>query len=152
MGEGSMGSVGLWEYSGDEASAPAIRQVIVKETSEYVYRLVPNGDWYLEGRLLETLSKVKSKHIVRMYGPPREDVRDDVPVIRLFLEHCPGADLTFLLEKQERKEKLPNNPLLEADIWAIFNCLALAVAVMDRGTEDPNAPAWSKTTEIAHYE
>ena len=39
----------------------------------------------------------------------------------------------------------------EADIWAVFNCLALGVAGMNLGTEDQDKPAWKKDTELCHY-
>ena len=123
---------------------------MVKETPLSSYD--DDEDPYIEGRILELLALAKSRHVLRQYGPLREDTNyANEKVIRLFLEYCPGGTLENLMEDNDRKERVSNDPLLEADVWAIFYCLALGVAVMGRGTEDPTLQ-WNKAYEIAHYE
>lgn len=80
---------------------------------------------------------------------------NDDHVIRLFLEFCPGGSLDSLLEDfytGRRRKPAPKEPLLEADIWTIFHCLALDASAMDCGTEDPIQRAWNRNTHIVHYE
>ncbi|KAF8857233.1 hypothetical protein BDZ45DRAFT_744619 [Acephala macrosclerotiorum] len=82
-------------------------------------------------------------------------MENGVPVIKLFLEYCPGGDMLKMMESNRilnsgAKAERPKNPFLEADIWTVFNCLASGLSVMDRGTEDEFAPAWNRDAEIAH--
>lgn len=136
LGAGGFGDVGLWEYQGDDAAAPAIKKAVVKQT---VFDEEAE-DPYAEGNIQYAFSKTGSKHIVKTYGPPRLNFFD-VKVVHLFLEYCPAGDLHQFLERKEMEEGegsqiAPDVPLFEADVWAIFNCLALGIAAMDRGTEE----------------
>jgi serine/threonine protein kinase len=149
LGRGSYGIAGLWEYEGSAETVPAIKQVVVKQTPLSAYD--KDEDPYIEGKILQLLAEAKSRHIIELYGPPREEAFNGEKVIRLFLEYCPGGTLEKLMEDDGRKERVSKRPLLEADVWAIFFCLALGVAVMDRGTEDQTLQS-SKAYEIAHYE
>jgi serine/threonine protein kinase len=150
LGSGAYGTAALWEYEGSEGAAPAIKQIVVKQTK--VDKSDNRADWEIEGRLMETLASVRSRHILRMYGPARKDSSYGRDMRRLFLEYCPGGDMEKLLEADGRKQIIPTRPFLEVDIWTMFYCMALGVAVMHRGTEDPNAEAWVRTTEIVHYD
>jgi serine/threonine protein kinase len=98
------------------------------------------------------LASIKSRHILRMYRSAEEEVNQGREVRRLFLEYCPGGNLSKLLERDARATITPINPFAEVDIWEVFNCLTLGVAVIHRGTKDPNATAWVRITEIAHYD
>ncbi|KUJ17529.1 kinase-like protein [Mollisia scopiformis] len=152
LGTGSYGIAGLWSYEGPADQAPPVQHVVVKQCSKSEYSLI-GTDPYIEGKLLEILSKIQSKHILRMYGSlVRAIGSDGQEDIRLFLEYCPGGDLSCLLESGHDKIEAPRKALLEIDIWAMFYCLALGVAAIARGTEDENAPAWNSNTEITHYD
>lgn len=115
---------------------------MVEQSQVHTYR--EDEDAYIQGRLLKLLANIESRHILRQYGPLVEDMECGVPVIKLFLEYCPGGDVLKLMESSRILGtrpivNRPQNPFLEADIWAMFNCLALGLGVMDRGTED-NCP------------
>ncbi len=140
-----------------------------------------------EGKQLSLLASFRSKHILRMYGPIRRDVFDKRKVLRLFLEYCPGHDLTQFApqipqagdsdddgedsrsdsnsevyedddvdatssraqtshhgsasnsgskrEPGTARSSAKMIALQEADIWAMFHCLALGVSVLDHGSE-----------------
>lgn len=115
--------------------------------------------WEREGLIMKQLQSAKSPHIVRMFGNMNRDKsvgNKDEQVIRLFLEYCPGRSLDSLLEQDYYRSMMrkpaPEVPIMEADLWAIFHCLALGAIAIDRGTEDPQAKAWNRKGHIVHYE
>ena len=146
--------MGLWEYAGDSSVAPPIREVVVK-ISRVSSRFSDYFDPMREGRLMEELAQLRSVHILRIFGKAVEDVQSDdegpMNVVRLFLEYCPGGDVTGLLNNGN-SPKIPSNPFAESDLWAIFYCLALGCSVMDRGTELNDGTSWNRDTMIAHNE
>ncbi|EKD16058.1 hypothetical protein MBM_06069 [Drepanopeziza brunnea f. sp. 'multigermtubi' MB_m1] len=121
LGEGAFGKAGLWE--GDPARAPPLTEVVVKRT---VINNFSGAEALDEGINMALLAKFRSKHILRMYGPPRRNAN----VIHLFLEYCPGGDLGSFTGDYR-----PGG-WLEADLWAMFQCLVLGVSTMDHGSED----------------
>lgn len=127
-----------------------VRDIVVKQTVAALPQGVVARSALEEGRLLEMLAAAKSKYIIRQYGSPFEDVFANREVVRIFLEYCPGGDLSKLMEIEDNV-KNPKS-FEEEDIWSVFNCLALGVFVMDRGTEQLGVAAWQKPTEICHFE
>jgi serine/threonine protein kinase len=108
-----------------------------------------------EGRILAVLGRLNSTHIIRQYGGNRlgDKFLEMDHVVRIFLEFCPGGDLDQLVAGFEQ----PPLPLLsELDLWTIFKCLALGIAVLDRGTENVNEPAWGghppDRPELCHFD
>ncbi|CAG8951817.1 hypothetical protein HYFRA_00005621 [Hymenoscyphus fraxineus] len=158
LGRGGYGVVGLWQYNGP--GNPAVTQVAVKSTIiEYFDR--KNPKWLREGTILKMAQAAKSPHIIRLFGnQSRDRAAGDIysDVIRLFMEFCPGGDLHNLYEERWAARKrgvLPEVPLLEADLWCIFHCLALGVGALDRGTEDLTSRAplsWDRNHHIVHYD
>lgn len=69
-------------------------------------------------------------------------------LIGMFLEFCPGGDLSCLMRKGDKmigsggrlggkgSESGDVELIAEKDLWSLFYCLALVVAVVQRGTED----------------
>lgn len=140
LGKGGHGVAGLWEYKGPAESAPAITQVVVK-MSEAELPLFIEPETFPrskidEGVTLKRLAACQSKHIVKIFGGNRLGDRFGCmgEVVRIFLENCPGGDVSRFLAPYEQE---PLAPLQEVDVWAIFHCMALGLAVMERGTEDP---------------
>jgi len=167
LGKGSFGVVGLWRYEGEEGpNAPEVREVVVKQSNLYLNHNVEPlfGMTGLdEGQMLEKLSKTGSQHIIRQYGGFHTGDRfgDMDQVVKLFLEYCPGGDVDQLLAGVDRNgNQLPRKPPIgEADLWALFTCMALGVVVMHRGTEVTSEPAWGGQyllqrveTEICHFD
>ncbi|KUJ20931.1 uncharacterized protein LY89DRAFT_715236 [Mollisia scopiformis] len=150
LGVGSYGIAGLWSYEGPPETAPAIQHVVAKECE--IAKFDKREDVFVEGRILSMLEKVQSRHILRMYGPVMNDENLGEEVVRLFLEYCPDGDLGRLLNPKPtgRKNEIvkpPRTPILEVDLWAMFYCLALGLAVMGRGTEDDTAPDFGTAIE-----
>lgn len=159
LGKGNFGIVGLWEYRGDPARAPPVTQVVVKQSTDEPmdeFHEIWGGKSAMdEGRILKLLGKLNSNHIIRQYGGNRVGDRflDMGLVVRIFLEFCPGGDLDQLVAGFEQ----PQRPVLsEIDLWTIFKCLALGIAVLDRGTENTNGPAWNGNPpdrpELCHFD
>lgn len=150
LGQGSFGKVGLWEFEDANKPQPLITKVAIKQQEDNPF--ASEVELEAEGRIMALLTTVRSRHLVRLYGQPKADIEDEKKVVRLFMEYCPGGDLTRLLEYIGRKTVAPKTPLGEADIWAMFYCLALGVAAIDRGTEDPDVEAWDRPNVVVHYE
>ncbi|KAB8304094.1 hypothetical protein EYC80_005432 [Monilinia laxa] len=149
LGAGAGGAASLWEYRGDPAKAPKLKQVVVK----LVYDGYENySDTYKglrgEGAFLDLMRKVHTKHIIHMYGPPKIDHAGHV---MYFLEYCPGGALSSVLQKHEEEVEKNKFPVSEREICSIFYCLARAVSAMDRGTEDLKQKRWDRD-EIGHYD
>ena len=155
LGEGGFGEAVLWEYSGSGLSKPPVKQVVVKtgRVSQFggPQSIVNNharNKAKREGNVMKELAAQQSKHILRMYGDLTHDIADDEEVIRLFLEFCPGGDVSdaflpnncrfwkwpanrfrpansFPDSTNERPEDIP-----EADLWEIFHCLALGISAI----------------------
>ncbi len=140
------------EYEGDSQPPPTFTKIVVKQQAHDPD--VDDEGLEIEGRVLALLSTVQSRHIIRIFGSARLDTYAGPEVSRIFLEYCPGGDIEQLLEDWGgwRNSVAPAKPLIEADIWAVFHCLALGVAVMDRGTEDSTATPWDRETVVGHYE
>ncbi|TGO36606.1 hypothetical protein BHYA_0120g00310 [Botrytis hyacinthi] len=149
LGAGAGGGASLWEWRGDPRAknAPKLKQVVVKLVYDG-YEKYPDSYTGLRGEaaFLDLLRKIPTKHIVHMYGPPKMDDRGHV---MYFLEMCPGGALSSLLDKHiDQGLKFP---VSETDMWSVFFCLAQAVTVLDRGTEDLSKKMWDKD-EIGHYD
>jgi serine/threonine protein kinase len=161
LGRGAFGVVGLWEYQGDPTapSAPKITKVVVKmscdEPMDQANLVFGTKSPFEEGWMLEQLAKAGSPHIIRQYGGNKIGDRfgDMDKVVRIFLEYCRGGDLDQFVGPVGGKAE---EPLSEVDLWTIFRCLAKGVAVLDRGTENPNEQAWDapypEFPEICHYD
>ncbi|TGO27356.1 hypothetical protein BPAE_0043g00290 [Botrytis paeoniae] len=149
LGAGAGGGASLWEWRGDPKArnAPKLKQVVVKLVYDG-YEEYPDSYTGLRGEaaFLDLLRKIPTKHIVHMYGPPK---MDDKGHVMYFLEMCPGGALSSLLNIHLEKEM--KFPVSETDMWSIFYCLAQAVTVLDRGTEDLSKKRWDKD-EIGHYD
>jgi serine/threonine protein kinase len=108
-----------------------------------------------EGRILEVLARLKSNHIIRQYGGNHvgDKFLEMGDVVRIFLEFGPGGDLEQLVS---RFEQSPRPALSELDLWRIFKCLALGLAVLGRGSENVDTPAWGgyppDKPELCHFD
>ena len=158
LGLGSFGVVGLWEYEGHASTTPRITQVVVKMSEAKLpdfTEIQPFPKSKIdEGITLKRLAVCGSQHIVRIYGGNRLGDRfgEMGEVVKLFLEYCPNGDMGIFLSKYETE---PLAPLAEVDVWAIFHCMALGLAVMARGTEDVDKPEWcgrEKNVELVHFD
>ncbi|KAG0647414.1 Serine threonine-kinase GIN4 [Hyphodiscus hymeniophilus] len=158
LGKGGYDIVGLWEYKGDPMRAPAVTKVVVKvaeDTDQDIDKNIFRGKTaYDEGNILAKLSKVPTNHVIKQYGGNRvgDKFLDMDYVVRIYLEFCPGGDLDQFIA---REGEAPNHLLDEADLWAIFNCLAIGALAMHRGTELPTEvrrQGRKVNTEICHYD
>lgn len=100
----------------------------------------------VEGVLLERLSKIRSKHIVRQYGPLRRDRYKHRNVVRIYLEYCPGGDLKRMMNRRGGEHSIE-----EEHIWSVFHCLALGLSALDRGSEELGTSS-GKDSELVHFE
>lgn len=170
LGKGQFGIVGLWQYEGPAENAPQITQVVVKQVSlDMAHSVVPWGgemNGLSEGKLLQKLSKVDTRHIIKMYGGNKAGDRfsEMGVVVRMLLEFCPGGDLEQLMVGYDKHHvSAPREDTWsEVDLWAMFHCMALGIVAMDRGTENSREPAWfakshrplppAQQTEICHFD
>ncbi|KAI9052629.1 hypothetical protein LZ554_003971 [Drepanopeziza brunnea f. sp. 'monogermtubi'] len=154
LGRGSFGVTGLWEYQGNDPNPPALRHVVVKQSQLEVY--MPGGGHRSaldEGNIGLTLSFIKAKHLVRQYGGNRlgDSFAEMGRVIRIFMEYCPGGDLSQFVPMGLAAMRKKPEPLSEMDCWTIFKCLALGVLAMDKRTEEPlDALEWNDDEELMH--
>lgn len=157
LGSGCAGSVGLWEYKGNPTTLPSITKVVVKQSSADP-DLMPNSDAFGsptpfdEANILKKLSRVRTNHTIKQYGANL--VGESFPglgsVVRLFLEYCPGGDLGQFIERDERGT--PKHVLDEADLWAIFHCLALGVIAMTGYRQRNVETGLDYDTDLCHYD
>ncbi|KAK6582490.1 hypothetical protein PZA11_004898 [Diplocarpon coronariae] len=158
LGKGSFGVTGLWEYLGDDPKAPALKQVVVKQSQFKEYELgSKSGKTTLdEGNLGLMIAGINARHIVRQYGGNRLGDRfaHMEEVVKIFLEYCPGGDLNQFIPGragESRSTKIAPEPLSEMDAWAIFNCLALGVHALDRRSENTfDNIVWEDDEELMH--
>ncbi|CZT47468.1 uncharacterized protein RSE6_08031 [Rhynchosporium secalis] len=154
LGRGSYGVVGHWSYEGPDREKKGLRDVAVKQSLRNPF---PLGGWGLEGEAmaLMELGKAKSQHVVKMYRHLYEEMGQrtnsyDVGLVhRIFLEYCPHGDMGEWI-----KAHLQNNTSVsEAEMWAIFHCLARSCLVMDHGSENANfpTPGWP-SQEMVHFD
>jgi len=157
LGKGSFGVTGLWEYKGGDSNAPAIKQVVVKQTQFAAYDLgqksFTSRSTLDEGNIGAQLAQIRSRHLIRQYGGNRlgDTFGGMDKVVRLFLEYCPGGDLNqFIPSSLEATGNIPP-PLEELDVWQIFHCLAVGLMAMDKKTEDSYDTEWNgDDVEIMH--
>jgi hypothetical protein len=140
LGRGGYGVAGLWEYVGQDPP-PLIQHVVVKQTVQNINplnvdsgQIGPSKSPSSEGIIGKKLDQANSNHIVRQFGGNKlgSKFRDLSYAVTLFLEFCPGEDLDQFLPRNQAEI---DNPLLlldEEDIWSIFNCMALGIAVLGR--------------------
>ncbi|KAF8852721.1 kinase-like protein [Acephala macrosclerotiorum] len=106
-----------------------------------------------EGNIGRIIAGYASNHLIRQYGGNRigDCFSEMEDVVKIFLEFCPGGSLDQLLPQPGQKTQ---PPLHEADMWQIFNCLAMGVYAMERESEDmpvPGAPVYNGLdTELLH--
>lgn len=157
LGSGGFGVVGLWQYSskGKHAKDPRMIKKVVVKQSDIVYNKEKTKTRSTgEGTILEMLSQIKSKHIVRQYGPLHKDIYASKDVVRIYLEYCPQGDLSRLMAKRMNRvgpALVEEPPIEEEDIWSVFHCLSLGISVLGRGTEDVTK-CWNKSPELVHFE
>ncbi|KUJ19058.1 kinase-like protein [Mollisia scopiformis] len=153
LGRGGQGVVGYWTYEGPDRDKKTLKDVAVKQA----VKAGPTYRWgdglEKESQLLHLLQKANTPHIVRMYRQLYEEVGQQTDefdhgiVHRIFLEYCPGGDLHDWLGKWMNQ----NKPIPEYELWCVFQCLARACMVLDRGSEDLARQAWVGT-EIVHFD
>lgn len=161
LGRGGYGVAGLWEYDGPDPP-PLIQQVVVKQAVRNIDpldidigQIGPGRSPLSEGIIGRKLDTAKSNHIVRQFGGNKlgSKFRELNYVVTLFLEFCPGGDMDQFLPRNQDEIDNPPPLLDEEDMWSIFNCMALGIAVMGRGTEDCQQAAWpgnNPNIEIMH--
>jgi hypothetical protein len=160
LGAGSYGLVRLWEYIGGKAKMPT--HMVVKQT-------VPKKRYELasESKFLGLTTSTGTDHIVKLYkgyheveGTGVTDKRgwDGLPfnsddqwdeeftIARMYIEYCGGGDLSEWMKrirKEDRRFVIP-----EEVLWRILFCLANALLVLDKGSEDTESNKdtnnWSK--------
>lgn len=57
-------------------------------------------------------------------------------MVRIYLGHCLGGNITSLLPQSAEEMRTKPNPLSEVDAWGIFKCLALGILAMDKRIEE----------------
>lgn len=75
--------------------------------------------------------------------------------IAMFMEYCPAGDLEVFIPDPQMGKIWEGERMFEVDLWGMFACLAAAVGVMARGTEDDEAdPIFHGTgdEELVHNE
>jgi serine/threonine protein kinase len=164
LGRGSKGVAGLWEYrpeNFDLSNAPTVRQMVVKMTElddsdeQNRRRLEGPKTAFDEGNIGVKIAQIGSRHLVRQYGGSRlgDCFGEMGGVVKIFLEFCPGGDLEQFFPRNEEEERNPRLPIHEYDLWSLFHCMAVAIAAMERGTEDIKASSWNgelHDTEFMH--
>ncbi len=109
LGGGGGGRVGLWEYTGQEDTAPNFRRVAVKEVRVDDPRDdgVLQEELFKEGKRLERLQEAaQSSHIITLQAPlPGADAKGEGSnaqrqgkIRRLVFEYCDMGDLLKLIE------------------------------------------------------
>lgn len=98
IGFGNQAIIGLWSYNGPAHSAPPVKGIVVKQAN--IEQFDSEDGALLEDMLLARLRKARSGHILRMFGTTMKDVFQDDPVVRLFLEYCPGDTLARFLPEE----------------------------------------------------
>lgn len=156
LGLGSSGLVGLWEYAGSNPSMPP--NMAIKQVSADYADVLHN-----ESKILCMIQATGTDHVVKVYkashrdggtGTTKTDM-DELPfddsgnnveereVARMYMEYCSGGDMQGWINTLNASGGLQPP---EENLWRIFGCLARALHVLDRGTEDPQAPDpyWGK--------
>jgi hypothetical protein len=100
LGRGSQGIVGHWSYGGPDRHLRKLNDVAVKQA-------VKSGPFHkwgdgleTEARLLMLFQPIRTQHVVKMYRHMYEDAGQQTDqfdygvVHRIFLEYCPGGDLS----------------------------------------------------------
>ena len=100
LGRGGQGIVGLWSYEGPDRDHKGLTEVAVKQS----VAITPAGKFKAglsrEAQMLEYLRSTGSPHIVKSYRhlyeePGNNTMPLDAGIVhRLYLEYCPGGDLT----------------------------------------------------------
>jgi hypothetical protein len=162
IGMGANGLVGLWEYQGADPNMP--KRMVIKQGRD-------DDGMGWESRFLKALATTESNHFVKLYkanhhvgGSGTSRKFDPIPCHRngnwydpclevnhLYLEFCENSDLQAYNEKWRDARKVDMYPP-EEFIWRIFGCLAKAILVLEKGSEDldiPN-PNWFYPNGIAH--
>lgn len=73
----------------------------------------------------------------------------------MFLEYYPGGDCDVLIPSVTMRRVWEGERICEIDLWAMFACLAAAMGVMARRTEDEDAEATLHglgAGDLVHYE
>lgn len=99
LGQGSFGIVGHWTYNGQSPNEEALKDIVVKQGSSQ------RGGFRSEAEHYLALNTSKSVHIPRMYRQIYVEkgsgifsgAYDTGEVHRMFLEYCPGGDLSTWL-------------------------------------------------------
>ncbi|RFU34910.1 hypothetical protein B7463_g1376, partial [Scytalidium lignicola] len=148
LGMGGYGLVGLWKYIGSDPDVP--KAIVVKQSPRYDRNLEDESDF------LERLNVCESKHVPKLLrgfhtakGGGSSDWDPDGDVSRIYLEYCEHGDMAGFIKKMYKRYSV-TNPMPEAYIWRIFECLALALCVLAHGNEDLEGPGWN--IEICHFD
>ncbi|KAE9367894.1 kinase-like protein [Stipitochalara longipes BDJ] len=154
LGEGGQGIVGHWTYEGEDRDQKTVKDLAVKQA----LRFGPAYSWgdglESEARWLSMLARAKTPHIVKMYKHLFEEEgqrtfsQDWGLVQRIYLEFCPGGDLSGWLSKYIYN---PRN-ISEEDLWSIFQCLARGVFAIHHGSEDPSSERYMPNNELVHFD
>ncbi|KAH8812135.1 hypothetical protein F5884DRAFT_303896 [Xylogone sp. PMI_703] len=149
LGLGGYGLVGLWKYLGSDPNMP--KAIVVKQSPHVDLSLQHESDF------LDMLNISGSKHVPRLFkgfhtevgtGSSDWDLKGK-PVSRIYLEYCEHGDMAGFIQRMYDRYST-QNPMPEAYIWRIFECLALALCVVAHGNENLEGPSWQ--TEMVHFD
>ncbi|KAL3422613.1 hypothetical protein PVAG01_06769 [Phlyctema vagabunda] len=171
LGRGGTGTVGLWEgiYEGVKRNV-VVKQIGYGDIDALGFErgkrvrtpILDRRSAETESTIMETSQRNNgTDHIVKIYekahltqgtGTHRtaDPKNKKTPVIRMFMEYCDQGDLFRFLEENADE----NSPIYaESSIWAVWECLARALVVLEHGCEDPDThipdPNWRP---IAHFD
>ncbi|KAH6711773.1 kinase-like domain-containing protein [Leptodontidium sp. MPI-SDFR-AT-0119] len=147
LGDGTYGSVQLWEWAGPAAQRPVPDKIAIKVSN------LPTTFLREEGRIMTALNAAASQHVVRLLVSPATIITpamaaaeglDDANwlapagrVRRLIMEYCPQGSLEKLIAMRQ----LRNIRFEELTLWRIFECLIDGCAVLEHGVEFVNNAA-----------
>jgi serine/threonine protein kinase len=163
LGVGGFGLVGLWKRTHSAEGHQLLEYVVVKQTSAHQAWSLHNESELMK-RCQAANSPSGSNHIVKLlkechtmpgagtspsdpspYDPNGIHDAKSNNVARLFMEFVPGGDLQTLCQG------LPQGRVwTEEAVWRLFDCLAKALKILERGAEKAQYPEnWEP---ICHFD
>ena len=164
LGAGTFGIIGLWDYIGQDNAMPrslAVKQSFGSQSDANSLR------W--ESKLLSEIRSTGTNHVVKIYkafhqdgGTGTSEDRDPLPydsqgnysgrmnVSRIYLEYCENGTLDKAIADHARQA--PDGWIAEELIWRILDCLARALMVLERGSEELATRGGLEWDKICHFD
>ncbi|TGO83215.1 hypothetical protein BPOR_0683g00050 [Botrytis porri] len=163
LGKGGAGSADLYRKIGSGKGTEGMPEYIVVKQAD-----ASDKDLLSESMMLQLFVDRDTSHVLKIYRRYHEgevvprniggmfDVgrenfkkRQKRCQSRIYLEFCEKGDVEKWMTNQIEK---PSNVLQEKDIWNIFECLARACIVLERGSENLETENDRDWTPICHLD